>query len=55
MGNPERAVMDGLSASAWKSRSPVKPLENTASGSLMRTVGPLTSLMVPAAISMLSM
>lgn len=51
MGNPEKDEMLGLSSSAVKKGSSLFPIEKTALGSLMRTVGPEAIFMVPAAKS----
>jgi lysine/ornithine N-monooxygenase len=55
MGKPEKDVTLGLSSSAVKKGASVFPMEKTAFGSLMRTVGPEAIFMVPAAKSRDSM
>jgi hypothetical protein len=55
MGKPEKEVTLGLSSSAVKKGATVFPIEKTALGSLMRTVGPEAIFMVPAAKSKDSM
>jgi hypothetical protein len=51
MGKPEKEDTLGLSSSAVKKGASVLPIEKTALGSLMRTVGPEAIFMVPAAKS----
>jgi hypothetical protein len=55
IGKPEKDVTLGLSSSAVKKGASVFPIEKTALGSLIRTVGPEAIFMVPAAKSRDSM